>query len=273
MRRKNWLRISLGLLGLLLAPAARAETIYFGGVGAQSKITKGCYPQLNNYGYPVSGASLAALITKINKDPNAKFTLVGHSSGARYSNYLAARVKNPGRITVVALDGFAPRGLPKAVNTVCWKANNGRGVSSRNAGSMAKGNGCKIVKTQVAKRCETPWCLHFALVNTNAPARLNGGNFISSGYNSCRPGPFAANLAEAAEAAETKPAAAKKAPPVSVKEMIRPKPAPCPKTGPRPADCQAPAAVSQERAPKLPSRILPRAPLKPREEGGAETAQ
>jgi hypothetical protein len=181
----------IAIIGCLGVESARADqTIFFGGVGARKSVTSACYPAYENFSYPVSQAQLDRLIARINGSPRERFTLIGHSSGAKFSNYIADRVKNPGRITVTALDGYAPRGLPKEVRTICWKATNGEGVWSRNAGSMVKGNNCKIVKTQLARRCQTPWCLHFAIVNLNVPPALGGKDFIARGYEGCRPGPF-----------------------------------------------------------------------------------
>lgn len=175
------------LLAAGLAPAAHAaKTIFFGGVASQASTMARCYPNFVNIGYPADN-QVSRVINMINADPGNHYMVAGHSSGAKYANAVATGVRNKAQITLVDIDGFAPRAVPKAVKTVCWRATNGRGLYSRNAGSMTPGNGCDIVRTQVQSRCTTAWCLHFAPINLNVPGGLNDSTWISQGYRNCAP--------------------------------------------------------------------------------------
>ena len=180
----------MGIL-LLVAPIARAsdnKIFLFGGVASRKAEISSCYrdPRYTNFGYPAED-QVAKVVAEINNHPDKAYTIAGHSSGAQYANMVAQQVENPERITLVDLDGFAPRNVPAAVKRVCWKAVNGKGLSSRNAGSMTAGNNCQIVKTHLAPACRTKWCLHFSLVNPNAPEDLNSATWRTHGYRDCTP--------------------------------------------------------------------------------------
>jgi hypothetical protein len=183
------MKIFLFVIALTLSNARLASAVkphFFGGVGSTQRGTSSCYPNMETFGYPAAN-SVKSVVAAINASPNEPVTLVGHSSGASYVNQIASQVKNPGRITLVSLDGFTPKGVPKSVNRTCWKATNGHGTWSKNAQYMTTANGCGTVKTFTLPHCETAWCLHFALVNLNAPKDLSAKNFIQHGYDNCKP--------------------------------------------------------------------------------------
>lgn len=232
------MRLSLVALALFVAPNAHADTVFFfGGVASKASVISSCYPSFTSFGYPAD-AKVNQVIAEINASPNKKFTLLGHSSGAKYINQIASRVKNPGRITIANLDGFAPDGVPKAVNRICWRASNGKGLLSKNASSMSTTRNCKEVRTTLAPYCNTTWCLHFAMVNLNTPSSLNGGTFAAQGYKNCQPNPKLTAFLASAEAP------AKEA----VKQMLGARPA-CGKLGPAGEGCFK-AAVKESGTPR-----------------------
>ena len=122
--------------------------------------------------------------------------IAGHSSGAAYANLVAKgttkkgkplKITNPGRVTLLDLDGFAPIGVPKTIQRICWNANGGAGkkpIPSRNFGAMTVGNNCGQVKTHQNQTCKDSWCLHFTLVNKNAKASL-ASDWPTKGYDGC----------------------------------------------------------------------------------------
>ncbi|MGZ3710390.1 MAG: hypothetical protein ACXVBE_01485 [Bdellovibrionota bacterium] len=179
----------LACLAFSLANEAMAgpSIFLFGGATSTKSQVQGCYPaaKVEAFGYPPAGGEMGRVIATINANPDRKFIVAGHSSGAKYANRVASQVKNPSRITLVDLDGYAPRSVPKAVHRVCWKAVNGSKLASRNAPSMAQSNNCEVVKTYTSATCKTRWCLHFALVNKNVPGNLNDRSWITQGYKSC----------------------------------------------------------------------------------------
>ncbi|MGZ3695275.1 MAG: hypothetical protein ACXWQO_14215 [Bdellovibrionota bacterium] len=208
---KTTLYLCLFFFGLASAQAG-TTVIYFGGYGASPAQMK-CWEQgarknpaysaytFKSVPYPVgAGAgkasavaggskSIAAVVREIANNPNEKYIIVGHSSGAALSNAVGSRVSNASantkQIQLVNLDGFAPSAeLQKRVKTTCVYAKNSEtGLKSRNAFSM-KGN-CRNSVAYEDTHCKTAWCMHFSLVNTKTPANLGAGSFRSSGYQGC----------------------------------------------------------------------------------------
>lgn len=186
------------------APTAdETEVIYFGGYGATQaqmdcwaggakslnyNITALPYPSGAPAGYNRAierTSKYQRLLQQIKAHPNKKYKVGGHSSGSQYANNLVQWMLNNGvpaaNIELSNLDGFkAPSNLRSKVKWQCWSATNGR-INSNNYSSE-----CKILKTT---RCQTKWCLHFMLVNSEAPNNLSGGgDFIRRGYakNNCQ---------------------------------------------------------------------------------------
>ncbi len=169
-----------------MAHSEEAKVIFFGGSTSTKSVMSACYPHSENFGYHAS-AHVKEVVKEINSHPSQNYIVAGHSSGAKYANSVARKVARPQQITLVDLDGYAPRKIPSAVKRVCWNATNGRGLSSRNANSMTTGNNCQIIKTQTAPSCRTKWCLHFSIINLNVPGNLNNKTWISQGYRNCAP--------------------------------------------------------------------------------------
>lgn len=183
----NRLGLATILLFTSMSAFAAPEVIFFGGAQSQQAPMNSCFPRFKNFPYPAQGG-VDSMLKQINSPANKDkpYLIAGHSSGAKYANMLASGAVNPSRITLVDLDGYAPRSVPKAVRRICWKATNGRGLWSRNAGSMSSGNNCGEVKTHVASQCSTPWCLHFSLVNLVVPGDLRDSTWITQGYKNCQ---------------------------------------------------------------------------------------
>jgi hypothetical protein len=184
------------------AKAQQVEVIYFGGYGATKKQME-CWERgaransrfnsdykFRGHAYPagssssfagaVNGASrtISQIVKEINANPKKRYVVVGHSSGAAISNTVASRVKNPKQIDLVNLDGFSPSSkLQNSVaSSTCMYAVGKGGRLSRNAGAMQRSCGQRAKAYRDTSGCTTPWCLHFAVVNTKASA----GN-----YNTC----------------------------------------------------------------------------------------
>jgi hypothetical protein len=164
---------------------AEAKVIFFGGATSQTKVLESCFPGFRNSGYS-PGAGVAAAIQEINAHPDQQYLIVGHSSGAANANRTAmgrgggkksTPLVNPSRITVIDLDGEAPIAVPKSIKRVCWNAAGGKSgkLQSPNYSVMTTSNGCGEVHTYKDAHCSSSWCLHFSLVNPNAPADLRNG--------------------------------------------------------------------------------------------------
>lgn len=179
------------------AETVDTEVIYFGGYGA-TQAQMDCWAggaKSSSYNvtalpYPAgapSGTNRAIektskyqrLLQQIRANPNKKYKVGGHSSGSQYANNLVQWMLSNGvpaeNIELSNLDGFkASPNLRSKVKWQCWSATNGR-IRSNNYSSE-----CKILQTT---RCQTKWCLHFMLVNSETPNNLSGGgDFIRRGY-------------------------------------------------------------------------------------------
>jgi hypothetical protein len=173
------------LLLSVVVQAAEPKVILFGGVGSTTSMMNACSDQnFWNIGYNLAPGQVDRVVAEIDANPHQPYIIAGHSSGAEYSNEVGRKVKNPRQVSIISLDGFAPRDLQRRMQTACWYASNGKGLRSRNAESMTEEN-CGTVKYFVAPHCKTAWCLHFALVNRAAPADLSGSTFRSEGYRDC----------------------------------------------------------------------------------------
>lgn len=200
--------LSLILVVASAEAASASEVILFGGAGStqadmtcwqQSASGKANYAGYKFRGVPypanknpgketgiAAGASIIeSLAREINSNPLKRYVIAGHSWGSSLSTRLAELVKNLDQIELVDLDGTAPPvALQNKVKTTCvYGINKRNGVQSRNA-SLMKGS-CLKSKGLEDARCETSWCLHFAILNTSTPAKLNGSDFATQGYSGC----------------------------------------------------------------------------------------
>ena len=200
-------RVFIVLISLLWSGSAHADAnvILFGGYAA-SRAQMDCWekgarqnPAFQGYffrgiPYPSKSANVSTAVNdgasvirkladEINRNRGTRYIIAGHSSGAALANRTAEMVKDPSRIVLVDLDGYpASASLQQKVQTTCWYAVNSRtGLPSRNAASMKQ---CVRSAFHSNTTCNTDWCLHFALVNTKAPANL-GSDFKKNGYNGC----------------------------------------------------------------------------------------
>lgn len=132
-----------------------------------------------------AGRSVIERVAKeINDNPNRQYIIAGHSSGAALANSVAARVKNPSNVKLIALDGFRPSDdLQKRMATACWSSK-GNGMFSLNYNTMKAG--CRNFHDINPTDCATRMCLHFKLVNKNASRGL-GGDYRLRGYTNVEP--------------------------------------------------------------------------------------
>ena len=188
--------MSVSIAVILVSFSARADVkvIYFGGATAKKSVLNQCFPDFENYGYPASSAAQNNVVNEINAHPNQQYIIAGHSSGALFADNVAkAKLLNPSRITLVDLDGYAPRNVPSAIKRVCVRAasTSHPGLHSRNYDSMNKSNNCEYVFTHSDAHCSSKnpkdmaWCLHFSIVNPQTPSGLGSGNWSSQGYKGC----------------------------------------------------------------------------------------
>lgn len=138
-----------------------------------------------------------AIAGQIKATPNRTFVVVGHSSGGGVA---AAVVQEAGggrkNVRLIVLDdGIAnnfkpPPGFDTARQVECWSAVSGSLGSLDRVPTRAS---CKNYHEMRASSCRTPFCLHFALVNLNAPPDLNkdtafvvAPNGTTGGYRNLR---------------------------------------------------------------------------------------
>jgi hypothetical protein len=192
--------LAFTLFSLLLALPASAEekVIFFGGSMSQKAVLDRCFPGFVNSGYP-AGNNVQAAIDEIRAHPENHYTVVGHSSGAKYANLVVGSVVrgfkgnrrqapaapvDPSQVTLIDLDGYAPDGVPKSVpRRVCWHAQGGVSgkIKSRNYSSMSPDRNCTEVHTYQDNHCKTVWCMHFTVVNPQTPDLLGSGYYVKGG--------------------------------------------------------------------------------------------
>lgn len=109
--------------------------------------------------------------------------IVGHSSGCAIANAVDRGLADTSKVTLVALDGFAPdRAQLSRATTQVWAAECGT-AKSRNHDNLKKvvGGQLKIYK---ATNCYDGWSLHFSVVNSAANDKAVTS--IARGYANCR---------------------------------------------------------------------------------------
>ena len=135
------------------------------------------------FGDAVSGASaeIRRIVSEINSNPQRRYVVAGHSSGAAISNTIATQVNDKSRIKQVILDGFTTPRINGDVT--CWGARGQDGKPSRNLGAMsACGAGLRVYPDRHCSSA-SQWCLHFVLVVKSTPPALS--DFINHGYDGC----------------------------------------------------------------------------------------
>lgn len=170
-----------------LTPLAHARTVFVGGVGSQSSTLRACFPGMQTFGLSDAQERVSTIAASLNQllAAGEKVKIVGHSTGATVAEHIALKIKPEYRanIELVELDGIGSLKTQLAIpNSSCWYAVGKSGARSRNASSMVQ---CKHPHPISNNTCHTQWCLHFALVNPNVPANLNGGTFRYQGYSGC----------------------------------------------------------------------------------------
>lgn len=125
----------------------------------------------------------ALALTTIHSHAADNIYIVGHSSGCAIANAVDRGLKGTSKITLVALDGFAPNGEQRArPNTQIWAAECGS-AKSRNHDALKRVAGDRL-KIYKATDCVQPWALHFSVVNSAAYDKTVTS--IATGYAQCR---------------------------------------------------------------------------------------
>ncbi|MBK9323650.1 MAG: hypothetical protein IPM97_12025 [Bdellovibrionaceae bacterium] len=125
------------------------------------------------------------LAHKIDGDKTSdEYILVGHSSGSAISNKVAELVKNKKRIKLVVLDGFKPtKEVINNVDTYCWSAVSAEDQNQKSLYHDVM-QSCQNPRTYKPHNCNTPWCLHFSLVNKGAiQNNIDKNNYGKTGYD------------------------------------------------------------------------------------------
>jgi hypothetical protein len=127
--------------------------------------------------------SYALALTTIHSHAADNIYIVGHSSGCAIANAVDRGLKGTSKITLVALDGFAPNGEQRArPNTQIWAAECGS-AKSRNHDALKRVAGDRL-KIYKATDSVQPWALHFSVVNSAAYDKTVTS--IATGYAQCR---------------------------------------------------------------------------------------
>jgi len=164
--------------------AADPKVILFGGVGSATSSMAKCFPGFLVYSNDEAEGKLDEILREIDSHPGQKYIVAGHSSGAVHAERVGRKVRNPDQIKLVLLDGYGDEKVQDRVkDSSCWYAMRGNS-GSLNSESMKKI--CKHPKKYEDDHCNTAWCLHFSLVNSNAPADLRQGTFRAQGYANCK---------------------------------------------------------------------------------------
>jgi pimeloyl-ACP methyl ester carboxylesterase len=127
---------------------------------------------------------IVATAARIADSPNQPFIIVGHSSGAALAAAVVERIRDRRNVRLVILDdgvdeGFTPpRGFNLLTQVECWSVANGSLSSFNRGATMAF---CRNYHELLARGCRTDVCLHFAIVNLNAPPDLNDDTAFATG--------------------------------------------------------------------------------------------
>ncbi len=121
-------------------------------------------------------------VSRISSSSADQIYIVGHSSGCAIANEVDSALPRNDKVSLVALDGFAPNahqlGRP---STQIWAAVCGS-AKSRNHDSLKSRVGGKL-RIYQATNCKTEWALHFSLVNAAATDAIVTS--VATGYSHC----------------------------------------------------------------------------------------
>lgn len=169
-------------------PPLTSNVIVFGGAGSTTLEMKQCYPQFFAVSHDDGSRLIGCLAKQINERNQEKFVIAGHSSGATDAENLMRMINDKTRLKLILLEGFAYSQKQRGpVDTTCWYAQNSAlGIKGFNAPSMLNANNCpQPAKAYEDKWCQTPFCLHVAMVNTNVRPDLTRMNVLADGLKNC----------------------------------------------------------------------------------------
>jgi hypothetical protein len=126
-------------------------------------------------------------IKKVEGSSAETIYIVGHSSGCAIANELNSRITGDHKkITLVALDGFAPSpGQIKKSSLQVWSAEGAKGGQSLHHDDWGRLQSQLHVYT--AASATNKWSLHFSLVNTAATDAIKSSSDddLKKGYAGC----------------------------------------------------------------------------------------
>jgi hypothetical protein len=129
-----------------------------------------------------------SVIRTIDETDAESIFIVGHSSGCAIANGVHSRLKDITKVSLVALDGFAPSAAQlKWKSTQVWAAVNGSAKSfNHDRLSNRVGKRLQIFHAPHTD-CTTELALHFSLVNVSANDKelTNFRTDLGNGYNNC----------------------------------------------------------------------------------------
>jgi hypothetical protein len=141
-------------------------------------------------------SAITRTVQEIEANPDRPFIIVGHSSGAALAARVIERVRDSQHLKLIILDdgvdeGFhPPPSFQPATQMACWSA---RGESLVSFNQKPTKQLCANYHEATISGCNTQFCLHFRLVNSNAlpalasnakKAALRGGyDFKTAGYS------------------------------------------------------------------------------------------
>lgn len=128
-----------------------------------------------------SAGTFRDAVSRITSSTADKIYIVGHSSGCAIANDVDNALPPSDKVSLVALDGFAPSGRQLLrPSTQVWAAVCG-GVKSRNHDSLRSVT--SHLRIYNATNCRSSWALHFSLVNAAATDTIVTS--IATGYSHC----------------------------------------------------------------------------------------
>jgi hypothetical protein len=126
------------------------------------------------------------VIKTINDSTAGKIFIVGHSSGCAIANGVDQRLKDTTKVTLVALDGFAPNANQLKRSQV-WAAVSGTAKSFNHDRLLKRVGEKRLQIFHAGSDCTTELALHFSLVNVSANDKdlKSFKTDLGNGYKAC----------------------------------------------------------------------------------------
>ena len=158
--------------------------------GQRSDVNFNAFPYPSNNSEPSDKDidSFKKVIKTINDSTADIIFIVGHSSGCAIANGVDERLKDTTKVSLVALDGFAPSAAQlKRKSTQVWAAESGSAKSYNHDRLLKRVGKDRLQIFPAHNDCTTELALHFSLVNTSANDKelKSFKTDLGNGYKSC----------------------------------------------------------------------------------------